>query len=58
VTISTPHGVRRDPSRSITPPARPFRMLPVGRTRGSTHTLEIRPLGDGRVTVDAFVVLP
>jgi hypothetical protein len=33
-------------------------MLPVGRTRGSTHTLEIRPLGDGRVTVDAFVVLP
>ena len=26
--------------------------------RGGTHTLEIRPLGDGRVTVDGFVVLP
>jgi hypothetical protein len=26
--------------------------------RAGTHTLEIRPLGDGRVTVDAFVVLP
>jgi hypothetical protein len=26
--------------------------------RGGTHTLEIRPLGDGRVTIDAFVVLP
>ena len=25
---------------------------------GGTHTLEIRPFGDGRVTVDAFVVLP
>ena len=25
---------------------------------GGAHTLEIRPLGDGRVTVDAFVVLP
>ena len=27
-------------------------------TRGGTHTLEIRPLGDGRVTVDAFIILP
>ena len=26
--------------------------------RGGTHTLEIRSLGDGRVTIDAFVVLP
>ena len=26
--------------------------------RGGTHTLEIRPLGDGRVTVDGFVVVP
>ncbi|HET7829653.1 MAG TPA: Ig-like domain-containing protein [Candidatus Limnocylindrales bacterium] len=25
---------------------------------GGSHTLEIRPLGDGRVTVDAFIVLP
>lgn len=27
-------------------------------TSGGPHTLEIRPLGDGRVTVDAFIVLP
>jgi hypothetical protein len=33
-------------------------MPPVCRTRAGTHTLEIRPFGDGRVTVDAFVVLP
>jgi hypothetical protein len=25
---------------------------------GGSHTLEIRPLGDGRVTVDAFIILP
>lgn len=25
---------------------------------GGTHRIEIRPKGDGRVTVDAFVVLP